>query len=183
SAGQTMTPDEVQQYNSLEEEMKVLTPGGDNPIPPSKFDWVFQWACILSLPCVPYFLILIIKAKKQVYRLDDEGALHLPENEGGTWLAQDIVDIDMSRWMKKSIAHVVHTDNRKAKLDDYIHQDMAKIVGTLAHRFHPELWDEEARQIKKDGAQSGEASSQDHEAEITPDEGETGNKTDSNPDI
>ena len=64
------------------------------------------------------------------------------------WAPDDIADIDMSQWMKKSIAQLGHTDGRRIALDDYLYQDLHLIVGAIAARLHPEQWDEQARIVK-----------------------------------
>jgi hypothetical protein len=110
--------------------------------PPSKFDRAIQWAFILCLPCAPYFLWVWWKARAQRYRLDDDGTLTTP---AGTWPRAEIADIDMSRWMAKSVAEVVHTDGARVKLDDYIYRHMHEIVGAIASERHPEEWDAEAK--------------------------------------
>ena len=116
-----------------------------NPIPPGKFDPLIQWIYILCLPCVPYFILEIARARGKIYRLDEDMTLHFPD---GTWNADDIVDIDMSRWMAKSIAWVIHIDGAKVKLDDYLYTNTHLIVGAIAHGKYPEQWDIEAKQIK-----------------------------------
>jgi len=93
---------------------------------------------------------------RQRYRLDDEGALHFTGDKqqgAGVWAANEIADIDMSRWMRKSIAWVVRNDapssaGNRLKLDAYQHRNLEKVVGALASRFHPEQWDDEARPVK-----------------------------------
>ena len=74
------------------------------------------------LPFAPYFLWLFFKAKKQVYRLDDEGTLHFagdPAMKSGAWRLEQMADIDMNRWMAKSIAYLVHQDGTRLTLDAY----------------------------------------------------------------
>ena len=145
ASGQPITDEEFAEYTSLEEEMQQLAPGGVNPVPPGKFDPLIQWIYILCLPCVPYFILQLTRTRGKIYRLDDDMTLHHPE---GTWKAKDIVDIDMSRWMAKSIAWVVHVDGTRVKLDDYLYTNTHLIVGAFAHRKYPEKWDSEAKQIK-----------------------------------
>ncbi len=114
-------------------------------ITPGKYDRVTQWAFILCLPCAPYFFWAFAAARRQVYVMDDDGTLHMPE---GTWAPGEIEDIDMSRWMAKSIAWVVRTDGTRVKLDDYKYRNLHRIIGTIAHRLHPNDWDEEAKPVK-----------------------------------
>ena len=146
AAGETMTTEEKNEYAALEEEMTVLAAGGENPVPPGKFDKFIQWLYILCLPSVPYMVMQLVRAKRGGYRLEDDGTLHYPS---GKWSQDDIAGIDMSSWMKKSTAEVIHQDGSRAKLDDYIHTNTHLIVGAIAHRFHPDEWDEQARMIKK----------------------------------
>ncbi len=111
---------------------------------PGKYDRIMQWAFISCLPCVPYFIWMVYAARRRVYRLDDAGTLSMPE---GTWARDDIADIDMSRWMAKSIARVVHRDGTSVKLDDYKFRDLHRIIGSIAARLHPDDWDAEAKPI------------------------------------
>lgn len=116
-----------------------------NVTAPSGFDRQFQWAFIACLPFFPLYLWFFLDAKRRVYRLDGDGTLHLPE---GVWVQDDIVDIDMSRWMAKSVAYVQHRDGRLAKLDDYKHWNLHLIVGAIASRLYPQQWDAEAKPVK-----------------------------------
>ena len=54
---------------------------------PGKYDRLTQWAFMLCLPCVPYYMWMFLAARRRVYRLDDEGTLHIPE---GTWTQTQI---------------------------------------------------------------------------------------------
>lgn len=145
--GLTMTGQEILEYQHLEQTLQKLAPGGENPVAPNKFDALTQWIFILSLLIAPYYLLVLVKVNGKIYRLDEDGTLHLPTlNEN--WTKQDIADIDMSRWMKKSIAEVVHTSGRRVKLDDYEFDKLYLIVGSIAHRFYPDQWDKEARLVK-----------------------------------
>ena len=103
-----------------------------------------QWAFISCLPFVPYFVWMFLATKRRVYRLDDDGTLHTPE---GTWARGDIADIDMRRWMAKSIAWVVSSDGTRIKLDDYKFRDLYLIIGSIASRLHPDDWTSEAKPI------------------------------------
>lgn len=112
---------------------------------PSTYDRPTQWLFILCLPFVPWSLWVYFSTKSRVYRLDDDGTLHLP---GDTWKADEIADIDMQRWMSKSIAEVVHSDGRRVALDDYKHKDLHLIIGAIASRLYPDQWTEEAKVVK-----------------------------------
>lgn len=112
---------------------------------PSVYDRPVQWLFILSLLMVPYYGHILSKHSKRVYALDDKGDLQMPE---GTWAADDIADIDMSRWMKKSTAEVIHRDGTRVNLDAYIYKDMNLIIGSIAHGMYPESWEPDGRRIK-----------------------------------
>jgi len=130
---------------------------------PSAYDRPVQWLYILCLPCVPYFVWVWWVARRKVYRLDDDGTLHLPE---GDWPAADITDIDMRRWMAKSIATVEHRSGTRAELDDYKYRDLHLIVGSIAHRLHPDEWDAEAKPATK-ATDAGDGEGSGEEAEVT----------------
>lgn len=105
---------------------------------------------LVFIPCLPfafYMWWLYFRAKAKVYKLDDDGTLHMPE---GTWSKDDIADIDMSRWMAKSIAHVVHTDGTRVKLDDYLYKDLHLIIGSIASGFYPEEWTDEGKPVEQE---------------------------------
>jgi hypothetical protein len=109
---------------------------------PNKFDRITQWLFILCLPAVPYLAWQWVQARRQFYRLDDAGTLTGP---GFSWARDDIADIDMGRWMAKSVASVVHRDGTRVRLDDYVHRNTHLIVGAIASRMYPDAWTEEAR--------------------------------------
>ncbi len=113
--------------------------------PPSKYDRPMQWMFILCLPFVPWYVWSAMTAKRRKYVLDEDGTLHLPD---GTWAKDDIADIDMSLWMRKSKASVVHVDGQRALLDDYVFKGLHRIVGALANAQHPEQWTAEAKRVK-----------------------------------
>ena len=71
----------------------------------------------------------------------------------------------MTRWMSKSIAHVVHTNGTRAKLDDYQHKDLHLIVGAIASRIQPKEWTPDARPVKAETEPA--ASAKPPEAEAT----------------
>ncbi len=139
---------------------------------PGKFDRIIQWAFILCLPCAPYFLWVFLRAKKLEYRMDEDGTLYLPAPHG-TWQADDIADIDMKKWLAKSIAFVIHKDGQQVKLDDYVYKNLYLIVGAIAHRFYPDEWTEEAKRV---GSEEEEPEplpdEEDYEEEFTDEEQE-----------
>ena len=119
----------------------------DDVTPPSKYDRPIQWFFILCLPFVPYYAWSFFGTRKRHYRLDVDGTFHMPE---GVWNGDEIADIDMHRWMSKSICWVVSRDSSRVKLDAHIYKNLDKIIGVIAHRLHPEQWTEDARPIKTD---------------------------------
>jgi hypothetical protein len=113
--------------------------------PPSRFDHAMQWAFILCLPCAPYFIWVYVRTRRRKYTLEDDGSFRFP---GGQWAREEIADIEMSRWMAKSVAYVVSRGDERVKLDDYIHKNTHLIVGALASDMYPDQWDAEAKPRK-----------------------------------
>ncbi len=130
---------------NVNEQIDQLVKDLDEVNAPGKFDSAVQWLFILCLPFAFYFLWQWFLIKGNKYVLEDDGSLQTPE---GRFEAAEIVDIDMSRWMAKSIATVVLADGQLIKLDAYIHTRLDQIVGILAHKFHPDQWTEEAKPVK-----------------------------------
>ncbi len=142
-----LTAEEGELYDRLTGELNAM---GGTPSPPGKYDRLIKG--LLFIPCLPFGLYLIGFSAylcRRTYRLDDDGTLHLPQ---GAWKPEEITDIDMGRWMKKSIAHVVHANGQRAKLDDYQYRDMFRIVGAIAARLHPNEWDTNAKLLKPPSA-------------------------------
>ena len=137
-----LTLEERETYARLTNELSTMV----TPSPPGKYDRLIKG--LIFIPCLPFGLYLIgfsAYVRRRTYRLDDDGTLHLPR---GAWKPQEITDIDMGRWMKKSIAHVVHANGQRAKLDDYQYREMFRIVGAIAARLHPNEWDTDAKLLK-----------------------------------
>jgi hypothetical protein len=63
--------------------------------------------------------------------------------------ADEIEDIDMSKWMSKSIATVKASGGRTVLLDDYKFKGSDLIVGAIASRFYPEDWTPDGRDLKR----------------------------------
>jgi hypothetical protein len=76
-------------------------------------------------------------------------------SESSTALSHgDIVDIDMSRWCSQTgdrrstwTAKAVLKDGRTILLDDHDHKNMHLIIGSIAHRLHPDMWTLEAKRV------------------------------------
>ncbi|MEM7229667.1 MAG: hypothetical protein AAF432_12720 [Planctomycetota bacterium] len=156
------TPDQRDAARAAEERIKEVAPDGEIPEPPGTFDKVTQWVFVSCIPFGIWYGIAWIRARKNVWTLDDDGALHLPG--GTTWAKDEIKDIDMSKWMSKSVATVIKTDGQEAKLDDYVYKNSHLIVGALAHERYPEQWHEDARKVKPE-AESKDADSDASEAD------------------
>ncbi|MCI0364346.1 MAG: hypothetical protein L0Y44_08065 [Phycisphaerales bacterium] len=154
---------EIDDFNRVSAALTALAPGGSPPVKVNKWNRATQWFFISCLPFTFYFFWLYKKAKRQVYRLDESGVLHFegdPVLNSGAWRLDDIADIDMERWMSKSIAHAVHRDGRRLKLDAYLHKNLDLIIGALASRLHPEKWDQQAKRVK-----AGDGTDSDQDAE------------------
>ncbi|MCH2134224.1 MAG: hypothetical protein MK116_10780 [Phycisphaerales bacterium] len=113
---------------------------------PSKFDRPIQWLFILCLPFVPYYLWAFASANARRYRFEPNGTFEMPE---GTWRADEIADIDMHRWMAKSICWLQHVDGTRVKLDAHIYKGLDTIIGAIAYRLRPEEWTVDARPLEK----------------------------------
>jgi len=121
--------------------------------PPSKFDRLTQWFFILCLPFAPWYAWTFVRELRTVHALEEDGAFVGPH---GRWERDEIADVDMSEWMRRSVAWVVHEDGQREKLDDYVHRGVDAIVGSIAHRLHPEAWTPEAKPVKKDEEAPGD---------------------------
>ncbi|MCH2135360.1 MAG: hypothetical protein MK101_02130 [Phycisphaerales bacterium] len=162
----TLTPTNVdgsphEALGALHNESESALKSWGDVQPPSKYDRPIQWLFILCLPFVPWYAWTALVAMRRTYRLDAEGTLHMPE---GSWISHDIADIDMSRWMAKSKAWVVHEDGTRVLLDDYVFKGLHRIVGRLAAQRHPDDWTDEARPVKR-----AKASAPDSEVPVTGD--------------
>jgi hypothetical protein len=143
-ASGAVTPEEVAAYEAAK---KIVEKG--RPTPPAAYDrpvqlWLYMVGC--GVMGVPYFLAMWLGSAGKKYRLEDDGTLMTPE---GRFAASDIQDIDMSRWMSKSIATVTVSGGKKVVLDDYKFRNVHLIVGKLAHARYPEEWTDDARDMKK----------------------------------
>jgi len=112
---------------------------------PAAFDHAMQWAFILCLPFAPWMAWQFVRARGRVYTLESDGTLKTPE---GTFPAEQVTDVDMSRWMSKSIFEVVMNDGKRVAIDDYVHKNAHLIAGTLASARYPGQWTAEAKRVK-----------------------------------
>lgn len=155
SAAPPLTDAEQAQLLAAQETLAEFR--NEKPEPPAGYDravqvWLYMVGC--GVLGAPWCLWAWFSMRNKRFRLDDDGTLHYP---GGSIAPEDMKDIDMSRWMAKSIATVHGDDGRAIKLDDYKYRNMHLIVGAIAQRFHPEDWTEDARDRRKMEAEAAEA--------------------------
>jgi hypothetical protein len=113
---------------------------------PGQYDRLIKG--FVFIPCLPmglYFWWNLARLARRKYRLEDDGTLVAP---GVTLKPDNIADIDMSRWMTKSIAIVHGNEGQQVKLDDFYYKNTETIVGGIAHRFYPDDWTPDARPAK-----------------------------------
>lgn len=137
---------ELDQWAAVRDQIDAFQ--GRVPEPPPKWDrpvqlWLYIVGC--GVLGVPWCLWALWSLKRRNVRLEEDGTLVHRE---GRWGAEEVSGIDMNRWMEKSVATLQHRDGATLLLDDYKHRNMHLIVGHYAHRFHPELWQADARQVK-----------------------------------
>ncbi len=140
--GSTPSPDFVMAFDIAEE---GVTKTGEITKPAAYDPYVKGLG---FAPCLPFGFYLfwpLMKKKKEIYSLDDDGSFHAGDE---TWAKEEIADVDLSRWMSKSIAFMVHTDGKRIKLDDYVFKNVHLIVGAIASEKYPEDWDDQAKPIK-----------------------------------
>ncbi len=146
-ASRPLSSEEIGKYETAEATLAryaisvpVAPPAYDRPL---QF-WVYFVGC--GVLGTPWVLWLLVRARSQRFSLEDDGTVNTPQ---GAFTTDQVTGIDMSRWMSKSVAVLEATDGRRIRLDDYVHNGMHLIVGELAHRFHPEVWTPNAREVAK----------------------------------
>jgi hypothetical protein len=163
------------EYDDVNRELKEVTVDGA-PTAPAAYDRATQWLFISCILMVPYFWLELARVKKRVYSIDDDGTIHLPKGTqpSETWRPSDVADIDMNRWMAKSLAWLVHSDGTRIKLDDYKHRNLHLIVGAVASRLYPDQWTAEAKPVKTEEEaaepETGEQVSDDAGPQVADDE-------------
>jgi len=139
-----LTDAEKTEYKSA---VETLAKYKEKPAEPAAYDRAVQlWLWIVGCGVLgtPYFAIAQWRLTRCRYRLDDNGDLTAPE---GFFTTDQLADIDMTRWMSRSIAVVKTASGRQIRLDDYKYQRTEDIVAALAARFHPGQWTSDARPI------------------------------------
>ena len=147
-----LTDEDRARYEVINEILSVDFENTPPQAPASYDGWVNFWVYFIGCGILgaPWFLWKLVSRRSLFWRLEDDGSLVTPD---GTYSSEQILDIDMSIWMKKSIAKVVIEGAEEVALDDYENQDAYKIVGALAHKFHPEEWTSEAKPVKESSSE------------------------------
>jgi hypothetical protein len=110
--------------------------------------WLYIIGC--GVLGVPWFLWEWLSAARKKYRLNADGSF---EFNGRALTVDEIADIDMSKWMSKSVATVVAKDGTRVVLDDYKFKNSNLIIGGIAARLYPNDWDADGRDLNKIRAQ------------------------------
>ncbi len=139
--------DDAKRYTAVKTELAERF--AEAPTPVGEYDravqlWLFVVSC--GILGTPYFPWMLWKQSKRRFTLEDDGSLRTAE---GTFTADQITGIDMSRWMSKSVATIQVENGMKIAIDDYWFKNGHLIVGAIAHRFEPDAWTSEARDVKK----------------------------------
>lgn len=119
--------------------------------------YVYVIGCgIISGPWFFWSLLKVRHKRVELTELSDAGILR----SGDTTIeVRHATEIDMSRWMSKSIAVVRGSDGRSIEIDDYMLQHGETVVGFFAHRLLPAEWTTEAKRVTAadaDGDESNE---------------------------
>ena len=142
-----LTEDDRTRYEAINEILLVDFENTPPQMPASYDGWVNFYVYFIGCGVLgaPWFVWKLFSRRGLCWTLEDDGTLVTPD---GSYSMDQITGIDMSIWMKKSIAKVNVEGADDVELDDYENQDAFKIVGVLAHRFHPDEWTEEAKLVK-----------------------------------
>jgi hypothetical protein len=119
------------------------------PAAPAPYDravqmWIYVVGC--GLLGTPYAIWSLLSLRKRSFQLTEDGTLVTPE---GSCSIDAVRDIDMSRWMSKSIAVATLENGSQSVMDDYKYKNLHLIVGAIAHRLYPDQWTPEAKVVKR----------------------------------
>jgi len=140
-ASSSLTQAEATRFAELDTKFSDPTMG---KIPKrSQKDIVLQHG--LAVLCFPAALALVITwliSARRKFIIQEDGTLIAPE---GTFPPSAMTDIDMTRWMDKSIARLEinggpDKGGAAVKLDAWIYDGMDETIENLARRFHPEQY-------------------------------------------
>jgi len=95
----------------------------------------------------PWFLLSLVKLQTKRVELTERSETGILRSGKTMIEVRHATEIDMSRWMSKSIAVVRASDGTSIEIDDYMLQDGEKVVGFFAHRFLPAEWTTEAKRV------------------------------------
>ncbi|GEM_PF-3685476 len=118
--------------------------------------WIQRWLILpVCFGVSALFLVTWALSARRVYTYNDDGSLVAPE---GTFRADEMTGIDMTRWMSKSIAMLEISGGpkgggRAVKLDAWIYADLEDVIESLNRRFHPEEYKSEAADADADDAE------------------------------
>ena len=146
---QTLNSEQIARYEEIQNTLAAPPFENTPPQAPASYDrplnfWVYFIGCgVLS---APWFLWKLLTKKRAGPKLEDDGSLVCAK---ASFSREQILGINMSKWMSKSTARVeIHDQNDPILLDDYVYQNTYLLVGALANRFHPGEWTEEAKPVK-----------------------------------
>lgn len=158
SATKSLSASEITEYEAAKTEIASYKDGAPEPVP--AYDrplqlWVYVIGC--GVLGAPWCFWGLIKLRRQRLELDADGSLITGDRRGEIRLSQEqIKSIDMSKWMSKSIAIVHGTGGEQIKLDDYMMQNAHLIIGRIANRFEPEVWNTDGTKCKPAEEEAGE---------------------------
>ena len=155
-AAQTLSAEDVKAYEAA----KAVVDKG-KPVAPAAYDRPVQmWLYIIGCGVlgVPWFLWEWLSAASKKYRLNADGSFEFNRR---TIPMEDIADIDMAKWMSKSVATVVAKYGTRITLDDYKFKNSNLIIGGIAARLYPNDWDADGRDLNKIRAQEEAAAASD----------------------
>lgn len=156
SASRALSGAEQTEFLQAEELVKSFP---EPPVKPASYDhavqlWLYMIGC--GLLGTPFFLWNLVALPRQarMIRLEADGSLNTPR---GRVAPSEISGIDMSRWMAKSMVKVEFAGGASIQLDDYKFRGVDRIAGALCQRFHPGEWTLEAKPVKRESTEGGDA--------------------------
>lgn len=151
--------DQNQQLEYTEAEDVLSRFKDEKPQPPSKYDAIINlWLWVIgAVASIPFLIWPFWKFRHGGWILSENGSLTTPG--GKVHPADQIKDIDMSTWRglldpqasNKTTwqAKIILANGQKVVIDDFLWENADKIIGRLAHQFHPDSWDARGELIAK----------------------------------
>ena len=151
-----LTPEQEAEYQLARATVDKYASGAPTPV--AFYDrplqlWIYTIGC--GILWTGWAVVSLARTAPRTFRLDDDGTLHTRDR---AITRDEVVDVDMSRWMAKSIATLKVRSGAPVVLDDFKFGGMHLIVGAYAHRFMPERWNPDATLVKK-GSESAKGAS------------------------